>query len=128
MNSLCEGEVTMGNEGLRVTWDIETIQLLKLVLNLLVSLIEVDWDHSGSSGLKELDMGGFDELFSWEWIHNVLGELSLFLSLPENFILSSDKFLVPFAMLRDWLGEDTNDWVLDLLSDMVSRSDHGRVM
>jgi hypothetical protein len=99
LNSFCEGEVSVGNQCLRVTWNVKTIQLLQLVLNLFFSHIEIDWDYSGTRTLKELNVRCFNELFGWEWIDNIFRELGLVLSLFKYFILSSDKFLLPFSML-----------------------------
>jgi len=91
-------------------------------------LIEVHWDDSGSGTLQKLNMRCLYELFRWEWIDNIVRILSLILSLHKYFILNPKEFLIPFAMTLYRLREYAYNRVLNLLSNVVTGSDHGRVV
>lgn len=73
-------------------------------------------------------MGGFDELLGRERIQNLVWELSLILPLIEYFILSALEFFVPFTVTMNRLSQYSYDWVLNLLSNVVSRTDHWGIM
>ena len=83
LHSFCELEVVFSNEGLGVTWNVQSVEMLELSGDLLRRLAEVNWDHSGSCALQELNMSDLDELVLGE---NVL-KVQVSLGLGENLEL-----------------------------------------
>ena len=128
LNSFSIGIVYPSNKVLRGSWNINTIQLLQLSFERLIIHVEVDGNYASSSTLQEFDMRCFDELFSWEWINDIIGKQCLILSIFKYFILNSEKFFIPRSLSLNWLCENTNYWVLNFLSNMMSCTNHGRVV
>lgn len=67
-------------------------------------------------------------MLSRERIQYLVWVLSLILSFIEYFILSALEFFIPFTMTMNRLSQYSNDWVLYLLSNVVSRTDHWGIM
>ena len=116
--------INTSNKILGASWNVNTIQLFQFLFKFLVIHIEVNWYNASSSTLQELNMRCLDELFCWEWINNIIGKQCLILSFFKYFILNSEKFFVPGSFGSCWLCENTNYWVLNLLSSMMSCTNH----
>ena len=128
LNSFSVGIVYPRYKVLRGSRNINTIQLLQLSFERLIIHVEVDGNYASSSTLQEFDMRCFDELFSWEGINDIIGKQCLILSIFKYFILNSEKFFIPRSLSLYWLCEYTNNWVLNFLSNMMSCTNHGRVV
>lgn len=66
LNSLSESIVSMRNKTLAVSWDVKSIQILQLELNLLNGPIVVYRHNSSPGGFQEFDVGGLHKLLFWK--------------------------------------------------------------
>ena len=128
LHFLREWEVAVRDQCLRVARNVQTIQLLQLNLYLLLVHIKVNWHDSCSGTFQKLNDRPLYKLLSRVWIDYLLWLLSQVPPpLPLSF-LDPLEFTLPFSFPGHWLSQDPNNWVLRLLSHMVARSNHGRVV
>lgn len=128
LHLLCEGEVPVRYEGLRVAWNVKAIELLQLVLHFLDIHVKVNWYDSGSSTFQELDNGSLNKLFCGERINNLVGMLGQPFSPAPFSLLNPLKLIMPLAFPRNWLSQYSNNWILSLFTHVVTSADHGRVL
>lgn len=122
------GEVAVRDEGLRITRNIQSIQLAQLVLHLLFVLIKVDGNNAGTCTFQEFYNRCFNKLLAWVRVENIVSENGLIFPLVPHLILDSQEFLVPFAFSGQGLCQNADDWVLGFLANMMSGADHWRVV
>ena len=63
-------------------------------------------------------------MLAWEGIDDVGGEDCHGLAVLPDFILDSQELFIPFSFTLYGLGEDADDGVLRLLTNVVARTDH----
>lgn len=133
LHSFGKSKVSMWNKTLRVTWNIEPIQIVQLRLDFVYWLCEIYWDNSCSTGLKKLNMSGFNELLLWENLS--LRSFKIYIlrmSTINNLLLYSIKLLLPLltvAVISAWnrLRKNTNNWNVSFGPYVMTGSYHWRL-
>jgi len=108
---------------LRVTWNIDAVDLIKLFDQIVIFLFEIYWDNSCSSTFQKLNMRILDicllveKFFPW---------LS---SRPSSVDVILDPIVLVLPLLhlfRNWLGKNPNNRGICFGTNMVSSSYHRR--
>ena len=120
------------NVQLLVSWNVDSVNLSEELLNFVDRKVPVDWDDSSTSRFKELNVRSFNIRFLWVYLLNcqVLMTFQKFCisQFLKSFIFLNPFFAVSIFNFWEWLHQNTYDWGISLSSNMMTSTDHLRIM